>query len=119
MKNILFTLLLLIIYIAQGTAQDKPFIVGPREVCLGCETYQLLEAGPNQGQLEALYIVNNFNQNDTICASIQAGGSFNNFYACFNCVGQYTIHAILALPNGEVRADSLIVNVFDRPAIAI
>lgn len=119
MKNILFTLLLLIVYITQSTAQDKPFIVGPSEVCLGCETYQLLEAGPNQGQLEALYIVNNFNQTDTLCTSIQAGGSFNNFYACFNCEGQYTIHAILALPNGEVRADSLIVNVFSRPTISI
>ncbi|MBK7221536.1 MAG: hypothetical protein IPH94_09455 [Saprospiraceae bacterium] len=119
MKNILFTLLLLIIYITQSIAQDKPIIVGPSEVCIGCETYQLNEISPNQAQLEALYIVNNFNPNDTFCATIQNGQGSNATYACFFCPGQYTIHVIASFPNGETRSDSLLVNVFDPPIFSI
>lgn len=119
MKNILFTLLLLIIYVAQSTAQDKPIIVGPREVCLGCETYQLVDIGPNQAQIEALYILNNFNPNDTLCATIQNGQGSNATYACFFCPGQYTIYVSAYFPTGETRSDSLIVNVFDTPIISI
>ena len=45
--------------------------MGPRLVCMGCETYYLQGIGPNQGQLEYINVVNNLTQKIPFCAQLQ------------------------------------------------
>ena len=112
MKNAIFTLFLLLFSLQYGGSQISHFIFGPREVCTGCESYILEGIGPNQGQLEYLYITNNFDPKDSTCATISYSQAQTQTFACFFCPGQYTIHALAYFPDGNLVRDSFTVNVY-------
>ena len=65
---------------------------------MGCETYYLQGIGPNQGQLEYINVVNNFDPKDTFCAQLQHFQEQPTANICFFCPGQYTIYALAFSP---------------------
>ncbi|MBK8699004.1 MAG: PKD domain-containing protein [Saprospiraceae bacterium] len=117
MKRSIFFITTLILMTNFTFGQGNGKISGPRETCVGCQTY-VINAN-NFPLSEVSLVAFDLDSPQNSCAQVTQFGNEAIFNVCFGCPGQYMLFANYNDPNGNLGSDSLLVYVFPNLDIKI